>query len=332
MKRATGKLLSVALLGAVGILSSCQKSFHEETERYIFVATSTNLPYWQEAKAGFMASARRLGVKAEFTGPEKYSPQDELEAFKKAVSAHPSGIAVSAARPDVFKDAIDEAVKSGIPVICVDSDAPESRRLLYIGVDNYQAGIISGELISKLMHGKGSLIVITIPGQLNLDERLRGLTEALRKYPDIKVTHTLDDKGDPRRANDQISDFIDNQEKMDGIVCLEASGGPGAGEAFFRMNLIGKIPIVAMDKSPETLDFIAKGVIAATVSQKPYTMAFYGLRFLDDLHHNVVHEFKDWQTAPVSPLPARVDTGTAVIDASNLASFKAAEVVHEDSM
>jgi ribose transport system substrate-binding protein len=65
-------------------------------------------------------------------------------------------------------------------------------------------------------------------------------------------------------------------------------------------------------------------MISMTIGQKPYTMAFYGLRFLDDLHHNVVHEFKDWRTAPVSPLPARVDTGTDVINASNLAAFRAA--------
>jgi len=87
-----------------------------------------------------------------------------------------------------------------------------------------------------------------------------------------------------------------------------------------------------MDKGPETLDFIAQGVIAATVSQKPYTMAFYGLRFLDDLHHNIVHEFKDWQTAPVSPLPTRVDTGTAVIDAGNLAAFRAAEATRRQQL
>jgi ribose transport system substrate-binding protein len=115
-------------------------------------------------------------------------------------------------------------------------------------------------------------------------------------------------------------------------VCVEASGGPGAAEALHRLNLDGKIPIVAMDKTPETLDFIAQGVIAATVSQKPYTMAFYGLRFLDDLHHNIVHEFKDWQTAPVSPLPTRVDTGTAIIDASNLAAFRAAEATHANPL
>jgi ribose transport system substrate-binding protein len=79
-----------------------------------------------------------------------------------------------------------------------------------------------------------------------------------------------------------------------------------------------------MDMNPETLDFIERKMISLTIGQKPYTMAFYGLRFLDDLHHNVVHEFKDWRTAPASPLPARVDTGTDVINASNLGAFRAA--------
>jgi hypothetical protein len=53
---------------------------------------------------------------------------------------------------------------------------------------------------------------------------------------------------------------------------------------------------------------------------------------LDDLHHNIVHEFQDWQTAPVSPLPTRVDTGTAVIDASNLAAFRAAEATRRQQL
>ena len=332
MKQATGKLLSIALLLTVGMFSSCQKPFHQETERYVFVTSNTSLPYWQEAKAGFMDAARGIGVKAEFTGPDTYSPQDELEAFQKAVEKHPSGIAVSPAKPEIFKDAIDAAVKSGIPVICVDSDAPESRRLLFIGTDNYQAGLISGKRMGELVHGQGQVVVITIPGQLNLDERVRGITEAFKQYPGIKISRTLDDKGDPRSANDQISALIDAKEKIDGIVCVEASGGPGAAEALHRLNLDGKIPIVAMDKTPETLDFIAQGVIAATVSQKPYTMAFYGLRFLDDLHHNIVHEFNDWQTAPASPLPTRVDTGTAVIDANNLAAFRAAEATHANPL
>ena len=129
-----------------------------------------------------------------------------------------------------------------------------------------------------------------------------------------------------------ISDLFKKNETVNGILCLEASGGPGAGETLHRLDLGGKIPVVAMDLNPETLDFIQQKVISVTIGQKPYTMAFYGLRFLDDLHHNIVHEFKDWQTAPASSLPARVDTGTNVINASNLAAFRAAMASHQNPL
>jgi len=164
---------------------------------------------------------------------------------------------------------------------------------------------------------------------LNLDERLRGAQEEFAKYPDLKIAHTLDDQGDPRTANDLVSDLFNKKETINGVLCLEASGGPGAAETLHRLGLEGKIPIVAMDKNVETLDFIQKKVVSVTVAQKSYTMAFYGLRFLDDLHHNAVHQFKDWRTAPASPLPARVDTGTIVITEGNLAAFRAAMASHQ---
>lgn len=312
----------------VTMLVSCQKQFHEETERYFFVAANINLPYWQEAQAGFEDSGRGLGVKVEFTGPTSYAPEEQLAAFRQAVAARPSGILLAPTRPEVFSKEIDAAVQAGIPVICVDSDAPDSRRILFIGTDNAHAGNQGGRRLAEILKGQGQIAVITIPGQLNLEERRQGAEAAFQKYPGIKITKTIDDKGDPRIANDAISAMLEKKEKLDGILCLEASGGPGAAEVLHRLNMDGKIPIVAMDKSQETLDWISRGAIAATVAQKSYTMAFYGLRFLDDLHHNVVHEFKDWKTAPVSPLPANVDTGTAVIDQHNLADFQAAVAEH----
>ena len=236
-----------------------------------------------------------------------------MDAFQKAVSQHPAGILVSPARPELFKDAIDAAVKSGIPVICMDSDSPESMRSLFVGTDNYQAGLDSGKRIAQLLHGTGRVVLIPIPGQLNVDERVRGLEDAFRNFPKMEIVKRLYDKGDPKSANEQISALLESKnakDKFDGIVCVEASGGAGAAEVLHRLNLEGKFPIVAMDDSPDTLDWISKGVISATIAQKPYTMSFYGLKLLDDLHHNAVHLFKDWRTSPVSPLPAKVDTGT----------------------
>jgi ribose transport system substrate-binding protein len=332
MKSPTKGLIWLQVLLATVALASCRKPYHEETELYFLVASNITLPYWQEAQAGFRDAARGLGVKSEFTGPESYSPEQELEAFQLAVSKHPAGILISPARPDIFKAAIDAAVQSGIPVICIDSDAPESRRVLFVGTDNFRAGMESGKRMAEQVHGKGNVVLITIPGQLNLEERLRGVNEAFKKYPGIKLSHTLDDRGDPRQAYDQVSALLDAKEKIDGILCLEASGGPGAAGVLHRFNLEGKIPIVAMDKNAETLDAISTGSISLTIAQKPYTMSFYGLKFLDDLHHNIVHEFKDWRTAPASPLPTLVDTGTAVIDASNVAGFRAAQVARSNPL
>ena len=312
-------------------MASCgTESYHQKEERYVFVTTNVNLPYWQEAEAGAQDAGKWLGVKVEVAGPEKFSPEEELAAFQKAVGEKPSGILLSTSRENIFKDAIDGAIAQGIPVICVDSDAPNSKRITFIGTDNYRAGMESGKRMADLLKGKGNIVIVTIPGQNNLDERVRGVNDAFKKSPGIKVVQTLDDKGDPRNANDQISALLakTSKEKVDGIICLEASGGSGAAEALHRLDQSGKIPIVAFDKDPETLDFVQQGVIAATIAQKPYVMSYYGIKFLDDLHHNAVHEFKEWNSAPVTPMPTFVDTGTAIVDKSNLTAFRDALAAH----
>ncbi len=85
---------SLALLSVLAIfgLSSCQQAYHEPEERYIFIASNINLPYWQEAQAGLTDAAKQMGVKAEFDGPEKFDPKAELEAFQKAMESKPPAL------------------------------------------------------------------------------------------------------------------------------------------------------------------------------------------------------------------------------------------------
>ena len=320
-----------SLVNAVALtilFAGCQQPYHQQEERYILVTANVNLPYWQEAEAGLRDIAKTTGVKVELTGPTTFSPSEELAAFQQAVSQHPSGILVSVSDPQSFKGPIDAAISQGLPVICIDADDPESRRVLFIGTDNFRAGQDSGKRMADLLGGQGRILIIALAGQLNTDERERGVNEVLKKYPGIKIAQTIDDKGDPRNANDAVSALLQKKEKIDGIIGLEASGGSGAAEALHRLDMTGKIKIVAFDKDPQTLEGIERGWITATVVQKPYVMAFYGVRFLDDLHHNAVHEFKDWATAPTAPLPTFVDTGTAVVDSSNLAAFRKALAEH----
>jgi ribose transport system substrate-binding protein len=322
--KSMGVFASLAL--AVMGLSSCQTPYHEDKERYVFVASNIHLPYWEEAQAGLLDAAKQMGVKAELAGPEKFDPQEQLKAFQEVVNSKPAGIMISVTRPDLLQDAIDSAVAQGIPVITVDSDAPTSKRLMFVGTDNFRAGMESGKRMGEILKGQGQLVVVTIPGQLNLDERARGMNEVLKKYPGIKLAQTIDDKGDPRVANDNISALLKAKAKIDGIICLEASGGSGAAEALHRVD--AKIPIVGFDKDPETLDWIDRDGITATVTQKPYVMAYYAIKFADDLHHNAVHEFKDWRTAPAPAMPSWVDTGTVVVDKRNVKVLREALAAH----
>jgi ribose transport system substrate-binding protein len=328
MRKHAAVSASFLILLVATVIGSCARPYHEENERYVFVATNINLPYWQEAQAGFLDAARALGVKAELIGPTTYDPGAEASMFRDIVEKQPAGICLSAARPDFFRKDIDKAVAAGIPVICVDADVPDSKRVLYIGTDNVKAGRESLKRMAALVPGKGNIVVITIPGQRNLDDRLAGVADALKNFPAMKLTKILDDKGDWRNAFDQVSDLVLKKEKIDGIICLEAAGGPGAADALNRFDMAGKVPIVAFDKDPKTLELIEKGAIASTIAQKPYVMSYYGLKFLDDLHHNAVKEFKDWRTAPAAPLPGWVDTGTAVVDKNNLAAFREAMAAH----
>ena len=322
------KQTAFLIVALVTALAACQEPYHQKEERYIFIASNINLPYWQEAQAGLTDAAAQMGVKAEMDGPASFSPKEELDAFQKAVAQNPAGILVSVTNPEIFKAPIDSAILQGIPVICVDADAPDSHRVLFVGTDNFRAGQESGRRMAETLKGQGQIVLLTIPGQLNLDERVRGVNDALKKYPGIKIAQTIDDKGDSRNAYDAVSALLSKKQKLDGIIGLEATGGAGAAAALHRVDLTGKIAIVSFDKDPETLDGIEKGWINATIVQKPYVMAYYGLKFVDDLHHNAVHEFKDWRTAPAPSMPGWVDTGTAIVDKNNLAVFREALAAH----
>ena len=256
-----------------------------------------------------MDSAKSLGVKGELIGPTEYSPNAELVTFRQVVEEQPTGICLSAARPEIFQEEIDAAVAQGIPVICVDADVPGSKRVMYIGTDNIKAGRESLKQMAALLQNHGSVAVITIPGQRNLDDRVAGVADALTNFPDIKLTKILDDKGDVKTAFDQVSELIQKKDKIDGIICLEATGGSGAAEALQHLSMPDKLQIVAFDwrSGDAGLD-----------------SSYHGLKFLDDLHRNAVHRFKDWRTAMVALMPTFVDTGTVLVDKSNLKLYREA--------
>ena len=319
LSRRLYSLLCLAVL--VVPLINCG-SAHDSDEHYIFVAANVQVPYWQAAAAGFSKAGDQMKVQYRFVGPNNYDPKAEREALQEAVQGKATGILLAVTDPGVLKDDIDKAIAAGIPVITLDSDAPGSKRLFFIGTNNYQAGLTGGQRLAQELKGKGNVVVFTMPEQRNMQDRLRGYRDALERQSGIKVTRVVDIQGDPRIAFDTTTQIVGKErDKVDAFVCLEAQSGKEVAGVLNSYHVTGKV-VMAMDTDPETLDWIQKGMIAGTIAQKPYTMAFVGLQMLDGLHHNKPPSLDtDWSKDSFAPIPAFVDTGSALIDKSNVASF-----------
>jgi len=322
MKVAKRALVASAFSAAIITMTGCAANPHEATEKYILVAANTKLPYWQTALAGLNHAASEMKVKAEMAGPDTYDTKAEHDEFQRAVAQKPAGILISAADAGLMAPDINAALAQGIPVITMDSDAPDSKRLFFIGTDNYKAGTLGGKLVAKLLGGKGTIVVLTIPGQPNLKDRLHGFQDAIAEQQGLKVTQVVDMKADPTVAFDTAKQMLDGKNKVDAFVCLEAISCPEVGEVVNRQNLGGKVKVIAMDTDQRTVDLIQKGVISATIAQKPFTMGYYGAKLLDDLHHNKPASLTaNFMQDPKSPVPTFVDTGSFVVDKDNVAGF-----------
>ncbi|HET9307672.1 MAG TPA: substrate-binding domain-containing protein [Candidatus Sulfotelmatobacter sp.] len=303
------------------LLLSCGAS-HDSDEYYVFVSANLQVPYWKTAGTGFSNAAGQFKVRSDYTGPQNYDPKAERDAIDQAVQKKASGILLGVTDPAVLKDSIDKAIGAGVPVITVDSDAPSSKRLFFIGTNNYQAGFTGGQRLAQELKGKGNVVVFTMPDQSNLQERLRGYKDALARNPDIKVTRVVDIQGDPRIAFDTTTQIVGKErDKVQAFVCLEAQSGKEVAGVLNSYHVTGKT-VMAFDTDPETLDWIQKGLIAATIGQKPYTMAFVGMQMLDNLYHHKPSSLTaDWSKDSYAPIPAFVDTGSDLIDKSNVDSF-----------
>lgn len=322
MTRTLGLFASAAL--ACG-LAGCSSARHDPLEKYFLVVSNVRLPYLQAANAGLQQAAHGLGVGAEMVGPESYDPKGEVEYFQYAVSKKPSGILVSVADPAVMKDPIDKAVAQGIPVITIDADDPASKRLAFIGTNNYEAGLMGGRVLAERMHDKGDVVVYTMPGQVNLDQRLQGYKNIISDHPQMKVVRVVDVKGDPSVAFDATEEIIKGKSQPEGFVCLVSTACQEVADVLDRHKIDGKV-VIAMDSDPNTLTWIQKGKIDTTIAQKPFTMAHYGVLMLDSIYHFKLPSLdRNWAQDTRSPLPMFVDTGATLIDKKNVEAFQKAQ-------
>lgn len=318
------KGILVATVAVLPLLDGCTR--HSKSEHYYLVTVNVDLPYWKTAAEGFQKAATDYGVTAEVRGPRNFDPQAEVQEFRSVAASKPAGILVSVTNASLLRPEIDAAIAAGIPVITMDSDAPASKRLYFIGTNNLQAGRLGGQRVAAQLNGKGNVVFFTMPGQPNLDERLKGYKDVFSTFPNIKVVEVFDMKGDSGVAMDKAQEYLARKgnDHIDALICLQSSAGKDVGEAMRRAKADGDPGrlLIAMDTDVATLQLVKDGIIDSTISQKPYTMALVGLKGLDNVHHYPVKTMgTDYDLNPFSPFPSFVDTGVALVDKSNVKSI-----------
>lgn len=232
--------------------------------------TNNAATFWTIARAGCEDAAKELGtVQLDFRIPSTGGSAEQRQILDDLVSAGVDGIAVSPIDPGNQTDFLNR-VASQTLLVCHDSDAPESKRVCYIGTDNTAAGVEAGKLIKEAIPsgGKIMLFVGSLDAQ-NAKERLAGIKQALARS-NVEIIDVRTDETDTVRAQKNAEDALVKYPDIACLVGLWNYNGPAILNAVRGAGMTGKVKIVCFDENAETLDGVAAGDIYGTVVQQPY--------------------------------------------------------------
>jgi ribose transport system substrate-binding protein len=255
--------------------------------------------FWNVAEAGCRAAERDFDCRCEVRMPPNASPADQKRMLEELLSQGVQGIAVSPINPENQAALLNE-VAAQTYLITQDSDAPTTERLAYVGMDNYTAGRMCGELIREALPDGGQVMLfVGRLGQLNADLRRQGLIdELLGREPDASrrdppeaelsgggytILDTRTDNFDFAAAKAQAEDAIAKYPQLGCMVGLFAYNPPYLFEALKGAGKLGQIQLVGFDEDPATLQAIADGHCYGTIVQNPYRYGYESVRILAGL-------------------------------------------------
>ena len=300
--------LSLTLVAAV-LAGSCSKGSDEI--RIAFV-TNQIADFWNIAKAGCRDAEKDLGIKVEVKMPPEASVVKQKQIVEDLISSGVKGIAISPLDADNQIAWLDKIAKK-VHLITHDSDAPKAKRLCYIGMDNYKAGRMCGELVKEALPDGGGVMLFVGNLRLNIaKQRRQGVIDELFGRPVPKshdkiaydpVEGVLDSgkykilgtavtgfAQARQMADDAIADYPD----MKAMVGLFEYNPPACYQALKQAGKLGKIKLVGFDENDVTLQGIKDGTVAGTIVQNPYEYGYQSVKILKDiLEGKQVQDFID---------------------------------------
>ncbi len=252
-------------------------------------------PFWTIAQHGVEKAGADFGVNA-----RTYMPAggitDQKRILEDLVTRGVNGIAVSPIDPSNQTEILNQVAQYA-KLITHDSDAPDSDRLVYIGMDNYKAGRMCGELVKEALPDGGSIMIfIGRMEQDNARRRRQGLIDELlgRAYNPknydppgkvlsgggYKILGTLTDQFDLVKGKANVEDTLSRYPNINGMVGLFAYNPPLVLEVLEQAGKLRQVKVIAFDEEASTLQGIIDGTVHGTIVQDPY---MYGYRSVEIL-------------------------------------------------
>ena len=255
-------------------------------------------PFWNNASAGVRAAEKEFDVQCEVLMPPK-GIVDQKRMIETLLANGVDGIAISPIDAQNQVGLINEAGKR-TRIITHDSDAPNSDRLCFVGMDNYKAGRAAGKLVKEALPGGGKIMIfVGRLEQLNAQQRRQGVVDELLDRPvqslssmaydppgkaltgtKYAILDTRTDNFDYSRAKSNAEDAMTANPDLGCMVGLFAYNTPACKEAVKESGKLGKIKLVGFDEQEPTLQGIADGQIYGTISQQPYLYGYHSVRIL----------------------------------------------------
>jgi ribose transport system substrate-binding protein len=288
------KLILKSLLVPVALLLGGCGEKEDGKAKFALVSTGV-ASFWDISKKGGEDAGKELGVEVEMLMPS--SADDQRSKLEDLLAKGVDGIAVAAIDPVNQAGLFDEVAENSI-LITMDTDAPSSKRRVYIGMDNYEAGWMCGELVKEAIPDGGEVVMFI--GRLEQDNakrRRQGVIDCLlgrekdagRFDPPgealsgngYTVLGTLTDQFDRAKGKANVEDMLTKHEGVDAMVGLFAYNPPLILEALKQAGRLGEVKVVGFDEAEVTLQGIKDGTVHGTVVQDPYE---YGNRSVKVLH------------------------------------------------
>jgi ribose transport system substrate-binding protein len=316
-------LALLALVAAAWYRSQVFTEAPAKTVSQLVLVTGGTNPYWQLLGSGAQAACKDLGVKVQVKTPDK--DEDVASQVALLLEMNPDamdGVAISPLDAEKETRMINRLAEKTF-VVTVDSDAPLSNRLSYVGASNLDAGRKCAQMVKEALPEGGKLAVLLANlTKDNVLERKRGLEETLAQpqngddSPSYEVVAELIDEGDLERCENQIKQVLADHADLAGIVGLNAYHGPALMKVLKDDERLKALKLITFDNEEETLAGIEAGSIFATIAQDPYQYGYEAMRVLAS------YNTRDNSQLPLTGAYSTVTISTQPIRQENLAEFR----------